>query len=221
MGFESEFKFFKKEFKTVKFWSRPIIHDQFYTEYLPILGGQKAAVSDSVEGWCAAGNIVQTNGQRDDRDGWRDGRVQGRLHLSSQRLLLYITSVGPVHNAQVCYIPRRAPAPGPSHFPLRFFTPLTPPLPPVLPIFHFGSLPCRPGHSHFPLRFFNLSIPPAGPWHFPLRFCNPLIPPAGPWHFPLRFFNPSIPPAGPSHFPLRLFNPSIPPTGAYGYYKKI
>jgi len=68
MGFESEFKFFKKKFKTVKFWSRPIIHDQFYTENLPILGGQKAAVSDSVNGWCAAGNIVQTDGERDDRD---------------------------------------------------------------------------------------------------------------------------------------------------------
>jgi hypothetical protein len=77
MGFESEFKFFKKEFKTVKLWSRPIIHDQFYTENLPILGGQKAAVSDSVNGWCAADNIVQTDGQRDDVDGWRDGRVQG------------------------------------------------------------------------------------------------------------------------------------------------
>jgi len=75
MGFESEFKFFKKEFKTVKFWWRPIIHDQFYTENLPILGGQKAAVSDSVNGWCAAGNIVQMDGQRDDGDGWRDGRV--------------------------------------------------------------------------------------------------------------------------------------------------
>jgi hypothetical protein len=96
MGFESEFKFFKKEFKTVKFWSRPIIHDQFYTENLPILGGQKAAVSDSVNGWCAAGNIVQTDGQRDDGDGWQDGRVQGRVHLSSRRQVthsLYLATV--------------------------------------------------------------------------------------------------------------------------------
>jgi len=62
MGFESELKFSKKEFKTVKLWSRPIIHDQFYTENLLILGGQKVAVSDSVNGWCAAGNIVQTDG---------------------------------------------------------------------------------------------------------------------------------------------------------------
>jgi len=89
MGFESEFKFFKKEFKTVKFWSRPIIHDQFYTENLPILGGQKAAVSNSLEGWCAAGNIVQTDGQRDDEDGWRDERIQGRLHFSSRCPTIY------------------------------------------------------------------------------------------------------------------------------------
>jgi hypothetical protein len=96
MGFESEFKFFKKKFKTVKFWSRPIIHDQFYTENLPILGGQKVAVSDLVEGWCAAGNIVQTDWQRDDRDGWRDGRIQGRLHFSSRRQVtpsLYLATV--------------------------------------------------------------------------------------------------------------------------------
>ncbi len=85
-----------------------------------------------------------------------------------------------MHNAQVCYIPRRAPPPRRS-FPfsssvLYPVDPPPPPLPPVLPIFHFGSLPRRPGPSHFPLRFFNLSIPPAGPWHFPLRFCNLSIP---------------------------------------------
>jgi len=50
--------------------------------FLPILGGQKAAVSDLVEGWCAAGNLGasrvsirmddRTDGQRDDRDD-RDG----------------------------------------------------------------------------------------------------------------------------------------------------
>jgi len=52
-------------------------------------------------------------------------------------LPLQYTSVGPVHNAQVCYIPPL----GPSHFPLRFsFTPSTPPPP-----------------SHFPLRFFTPS----------------------------------------------------------------
>jgi len=29
----------------------------FLVYFLPILGGQKAAVSGSVEGWCAAGNL--------------------------------------------------------------------------------------------------------------------------------------------------------------------
>ena len=51
----------------------------FLVYFLPILGGQKAAVSDSAEGWCAAGNLGasrvsirmddRTDGQRDDRDG--------------------------------------------------------------------------------------------------------------------------------------------------------
>jgi hypothetical protein len=48
----------------------------FLVNFLPLLGGQKAAVSDSVEGWCAAGNLGAsrvsirmddwTDGQRDD-----------------------------------------------------------------------------------------------------------------------------------------------------------
>jgi hypothetical protein len=29
----------------------------WWINFLPILGGQKAVVSDSVEGWCAAGNL--------------------------------------------------------------------------------------------------------------------------------------------------------------------
>jgi hypothetical protein len=61
------------------------------------------------------------------------------------------------------YLPRRAPPPGPSHFPLRFFNPSIPPRP-VLHISHSGSLTRwspPPGPSHFPLRFFNPSIPPA------------------------------------------------------------
>jgi hypothetical protein len=51
--------------------------------FLPIRGGQKIAVSDSVEGWCATGNLGasrvsicmddRTDGQRDDEtDGRRD-----------------------------------------------------------------------------------------------------------------------------------------------------
>jgi hypothetical protein len=54
---------------------------QLLVYFLPILGGQKATVSDSVEGWCAAGNLGasrvsirmddRTDGQRDDgMDDW-------------------------------------------------------------------------------------------------------------------------------------------------------
>ncbi len=55
----------------------------FLVYFLPILGGQKAAVSDSVEGWCAAGNLGaskvsismddRTDGQTDDK--MDDGRI--------------------------------------------------------------------------------------------------------------------------------------------------
>jgi len=48
--------------------------------FLPIVGGQKVAVSDSAEGWHASGNLGackmsirmddRTDGQREDRDGW-------------------------------------------------------------------------------------------------------------------------------------------------------
>jgi hypothetical protein len=90
------------------------------------------------------------------------------------------TSVGPVHNAQVCYFNNvwlmflvlkknfsfqttvgPPPRPGPSHFSLRFFTPSTPP----------------PGPSHFPLRFFNPSIPPAWSYTFPTPVLYPVDPP--------------------------------------------
>jgi hypothetical protein len=63
--------------------------------FLPIVGGQKAAASDSAEGWHATGNLAacrmsirmddRMDGQRADRDGWRDARVQGRLHLGGFR----------------------------------------------------------------------------------------------------------------------------------------
>ncbi len=47
----------------------------FLVNFLPLLGGQKAAVSDSVEGWCAAGNLgaSRVSIRMDDRkDGQRD-----------------------------------------------------------------------------------------------------------------------------------------------------
>ncbi len=73
-------------------------------------------MSDSAEGWCAAGNLgasrvsirgmvcsrqprsfqgVDPHGRLDGwtedgwRDGWRDARIQGRLHFSSRLPLLY------------------------------------------------------------------------------------------------------------------------------------
>ncbi len=61
----------------------------FLVYFLPILGGQKVAVSDLVEGWCAAGNLEasrvsirmddRTDGQTD--DGMDDGWIQGKLHF--------------------------------------------------------------------------------------------------------------------------------------------
>jgi len=71
-----------------------------------------------------------------------------------------ITSVGPVHNAQVCYIPRRDPPSPRRSFPfstlvlypvdpppfrrsLPFSTSVFYPVAPVLRISHFGSLTCR------------------------------------------------------------------------------
>jgi len=56
---------------------RPLLYKiSFLVYFLPILGGQKVAVSELVEGWCAAGNLGacrvsirmddQMDGQRDD-----------------------------------------------------------------------------------------------------------------------------------------------------------
>jgi hypothetical protein len=70
----------------------------FLVYFLPILGGQKSAVSDSVVGWCAAGNLGvsrvsirmddRTDGQRDDgTNGRRDG-FRGSF-ISSRRPLIY------------------------------------------------------------------------------------------------------------------------------------
>jgi len=52
-----------------------ILSYMFY--FLPILGGQKAAMSDSAKGWCAAGNLgaSRVSIRMDDRtdDGMDDG----------------------------------------------------------------------------------------------------------------------------------------------------
>ncbi len=70
-----------------------------WIDFLPILGGQKAAMSDSVEGWCAAGNLGaskvsirmddRTDGRMDDEiDGWWDRWM--KWCFTSQRPLLYV-----------------------------------------------------------------------------------------------------------------------------------
>ncbi len=66
-----------------------------------------------------------------------------------KKLLSFQTIVGPppapvLRISHSGCLPRRPPLPSPSHFPLRFFNPSSPP----------------PSPSHFPLRFFNPSIPP-------------------------------------------------------------
>jgi len=68
----------------------------FLIYFLPI-GGQKAAVSDSVEGWCAAGILGasrvsirmddRTDGQRDDGMDGRWDRFRGSF-ISSRRPLI-------------------------------------------------------------------------------------------------------------------------------------
>jgi len=53
----------------------------FLVYFLPIVGEQKAAVSDLVEGWCAAGNLGASRGliRMDDRtDGQMDDGMDDR-----------------------------------------------------------------------------------------------------------------------------------------------
>jgi len=45
----------------------------FLVYFLPILGGQKATVLDSVEGWCAAGNLGASRVSTGRMDRWTTG----------------------------------------------------------------------------------------------------------------------------------------------------
>jgi len=77
-----------------------ISHPDILYYFLPILGGQKAAVSDLAEGWCVAGNLGasrvsirmddQTDGQRD--DGTDDGthRFKALGFISHPDVLYYM-----------------------------------------------------------------------------------------------------------------------------------
>jgi hypothetical protein len=66
----------------------------FLVYFLPILGGQKVAVSDSVEGWCAASNLrsSRVSIRMDDRtDGQRDDGMDDRTD-SGEVSFLILTS---------------------------------------------------------------------------------------------------------------------------------
>jgi len=63
----------------------------FLVYILPILGGQKAAVSDSVEGWCAAGNLRASRvsiHMNDRMDGQRDDRMNDRTDSGEASFLI-------------------------------------------------------------------------------------------------------------------------------------
>jgi hypothetical protein len=63
----------------------------FLVYFLPILGGQKAAVSDSVEGWCAAGNLraSRVSISMDDRtDGQTDDGMDDRTDSGKASFLI-------------------------------------------------------------------------------------------------------------------------------------
>jgi len=48
----------------------------FLGYFLPILGGQKATVLDSVEGWCAAGNLRASRVSTGRMDRWTTGWME-------------------------------------------------------------------------------------------------------------------------------------------------
>jgi hypothetical protein len=67
----------------------------FLVYFLPILGGQKVAVSDSLEGWCAAGNLgasrvwIRMDDRTDGRwDGWMESFISSGCSL--QYMIIYM-----------------------------------------------------------------------------------------------------------------------------------
>jgi hypothetical protein len=59
----------------------------FLVYFFPILGGQKAAVLDSVEGWCAAGNLGASRVSTGRMDRWTTG------WMTNEWMKIYICSV--------------------------------------------------------------------------------------------------------------------------------
>jgi len=63
----------------------------FLVYFLPIFGGKKVAVLDSIEGWCAAGNLIASRVliHMDDRmDGQKDDGMDDRTDLGEISFLI-------------------------------------------------------------------------------------------------------------------------------------
>ncbi len=100
---------------------RPLLYKiSFLVYFLPILGGQKATVSESVEGWCAAGNLGacrvsirmddRMDGQRDDgtdgrRDGFRGSFISSRRPLIVSSIPSSVVTIRPDSGEASFYCP--------------------------------------------------------------------------------------------------------------------
>jgi hypothetical protein len=59
--------------RMMMYLNRDMDGGSFLVYFLPLLGGQKAAVLDSVEGWCAAGNLGASRVLTGRMDRWTTG----------------------------------------------------------------------------------------------------------------------------------------------------
>jgi hypothetical protein len=100
---------------------RPLLYKiSFLVYFLPILGGQKVAVSELVEGWCAAGNLGacrvsirmddRMDGQRDDgmdgrRDRFRGSFISSRCPLIVSSILSSVATIRPDSGEVSFYYP--------------------------------------------------------------------------------------------------------------------
>ncbi len=66
----------------------------FLVYFLPILGGQKAAVLNSVEGWCAVGNLGASGVSTEWMDRWTIGWMMNgwmEIYICSAQVCVYLT----------------------------------------------------------------------------------------------------------------------------------
>jgi hypothetical protein len=77
----------------------------FLDYFLPILGGQKATVSDSIEGWCVANNLgaFRVSIRMDDWTEGRHGRMMRRAD-SGEASFLTPTSFTIYNNNPLSYV---------------------------------------------------------------------------------------------------------------------